>query len=185
LAATTANDPEFKRRKVITPTVALLHGLFTIARHAGRETDDMTPNPYMPSTTSEVVAAGLILRRDFPKGFRWLLLRATKHGEWGFPKGHQDAGESAVQTALRECAEECGIALLAIEGKPLEATYRLPNGRSKSVIYYPAVTEQTTVELSSEHSECAWLNAQEVIDCLPHANLVLLFRAYLHALGKG
>ena len=43
-----------------------------------------------------------------------------------------DVGE--LQTALRECAEECGIALVAIEGKPLEATYRLPSGRSKSVM---------------------------------------------------
>ena len=146
--------------------------------------DAMTPNAYQPAITSEVIAAGLILRRETPKGSRWLLLRATKHGEWGFPKGHQDAGENPVQTALRECAEECGIALLAIEGKPLEATYRLPNGKTKSVIHYPAVTAQVTVELSREHSGHAWLDAQEVIDRLPHANLVLLFRAYLHALGK-
>ncbi len=144
----------------------------------------MIANAYQPATTSVVVAAGLILRRDTPKGFRWLLLRATKHGEWGFPKGHQDAGEQPLQTALRECAEECGIALLAIEGKPLEATYRLPNGRSKSVIYYPAVTAQSSVELSHEHSAHGWLSANEVIARLPHSNLVLLFRAYLHALGK-
>lgn len=145
----------------------------------------MTPDAYAPATTSDVVAAGLILRRDTPKGFRWLLLRASKHGEWGFPKGHQDRGETPIQTALRECAEECGVALVAIEGKPLEATYRLPNGKSKSVIYYPAVTEQNEIELSDEHHEHAWLSARETINRLPHANLVLLFRAYLNSLGKG
>lgn len=145
----------------------------------------MIPNAYAPATTSDVVAAGLILRRDSPTGFRWLLLRASKHGEWGFPKGHQDRGETPVQTALRECAEECGIALVAIEGKPLEATYRLPNGKAKSVIYFPAVTAQSEVVLSDEHRDCEWLSAKAVIDRLPHANLVLLFRAYLNALGKG
>lgn len=144
----------------------------------------MTPNAYAPATTADVVAAGLILRRDTPKGFRWLLLRATKHGEWGFPKGHQDAGETPLQTALRECVEECGIALLAIEGKPLEATYHLPNGKRKSVIYYPAVTSQSEIELSDEHHEHGWLSARQIMDRLPHANLVLLFRAYLHSLGK-
>jgi 8-oxo-dGTP pyrophosphatase MutT (NUDIX family) len=144
----------------------------------------MTPNAYAPATTSDVVAAGLILRRDTPKGFRWLLLRASKHGEWGFPKGHQERGETAVQTALRECAEECGIALVAIEAKPFEATYRLPNGKSKSVIYFPAVTEQGDVDLSDEHHDAEWLSAKQVIDRLPHANLVLLFRAYLNALGR-
>jgi len=125
----------------------------------------MTPNAYAPATTSDVVAAGLILRRDTPKGFRWLLLRASKHGEWGFPKGHQDPGETPVQTALRECAEECG--------------------KSKSVIYYPAVTAQSEVDLSDEHHDFAWLSARETINRLPHANLVLLFRAYLNSLGKG
>ena len=74
---------------------------------------------------------------------------------------------------------------MAIEGKPLEATYRLPNGKSKTVIYYPAVTEQNEIELSDEHHEHAWLSARETINRLPHANLVLLFRAYLNSLGKG
>jgi 8-oxo-dGTP pyrophosphatase MutT (NUDIX family) len=145
----------------------------------------MTLNAYTPSTTSEVVAAGLILRRDTPRGFRWLLLKARKHGEWGFPKGHQDRGENVLQTALRECAEECGIALLAIEGKPLQATYRLPNGRSKSVVYFPAVTAQAEVELSHEHLTHDWVGATTVMDRLVHANLVLLFRAYLRAMGTG
>lgn len=139
---------------------------------------------YKSTTTSAVVAAGLILRCDTATGSRWLLLRANKHGEWGFPKGHQEGTESLLTTALRECAEECGIALIAIEGKPLEATYRLPNGRTKSVIYYPAVTSQLDVTLSAEHNAYAWLDAKAVIKHLSHANIVLLFRAYLHALGN-
>jgi 8-oxo-dGTP pyrophosphatase MutT (NUDIX family) len=141
-------------------------------------------NAFAPNATAQVVAAGLILRRLTPNGPRWLLLQATKHGEWGFPKGHQDAGEAPMQTALRECAEECGIALVAIEGKPLEATYRLPSGKMKSVIYYPAITSQAEVVLSDEHQSSAWLDAHSVIKRLLHANLVLLFRAYLHGLER-
>jgi 8-oxo-dGTP pyrophosphatase MutT (NUDIX family) len=139
---------------------------------------------FIPTTTAKIVAAGLILRRETAEGSRWLLMQASKHGEWGFPKGHQDVGETPMQTALRECAEECEIAIVAIEGKPLEATYRLPSGHMKSVIYYPAITSQNEVVLSSEHKACAWLHADDVIKRLPHANIILLFRAYLHGLGR-
>ena len=75
-------------------------------------TDDHLPQP--------VIAAGVLLRRQAASGDRWLLLKSTKHGEWGFPKGHQDPGETTLQTALRECVEETGISLLAIDGDPLE-----------------------------------------------------------------
>lgn len=145
----------------------------------------MTVSGYTPSTTAQVIAAGLILRRTTSAGDRWLMLKARKHGEWGFPKGHQDRGETPLQTALRECVEECGIALLAIEGMPLECFYRLPDGRGKTVVYFPAVTAQIEVELSHEHDDHAWLSAREVMKRLDHPSLVLLFRAYRNALERG
>jgi 8-oxo-dGTP pyrophosphatase MutT (NUDIX family) len=126
----------------------------------------------------------MILRRVAKTHDSWLLLRARKHGEWGFPKGHQDLGESILETALRECAEECGIGLLAIEGPPLEAAYLLPNGRSKTVVYYPALTSEKAVRLSHEHDHYAWMTAPQVLQSLPHANMVLLFRSYLQQLSR-
>jgi 8-oxo-dGTP pyrophosphatase MutT (NUDIX family) len=139
--------------------------------------------PELP-TCAMVGAAGLLLRRVVDGQNRWLLLKASKHGEWGFPKGHQNAGETPLQTAIRECAEECGIALVAIEGPPLEATYLLPSGRAKRVVYFPALTSEFAVHLSHEHLNHAWLSASGVINRLGHANLVLLFRAYLHTLPR-
>lgn len=125
-----------------------------------------------------VAAAGVILRRSTASGNRWLLLRARKHGEWGFPKGHQDPGESLEDTALRECAEECGIALLAIEGQPLELHYRLPDGRAKTVVYFPAATACSAITLSDEHDDGGWMSADTVLRHLPHINLQTLFTAY-------
>ncbi|MFM2090595.1 MAG: hypothetical protein RLZZ127_1084, partial [Planctomycetota bacterium] len=46
------------------------------------------------------IAAGLVLRRPVGSGWRWLLLRGRHHGEWGFPKGHLDPGETPWQAAL-------------------------------------------------------------------------------------
>src|SRR3989344_4714754 len=38
-------------------------------------------------------------------------------GHWGFPKGHQDAGESEEETAKRELQEETGINNVILDKK--------------------------------------------------------------------
>ena len=131
-----------------------------------------------------VPAAGLLLRRAEPEGWRWLLLHSTKTDEWGFPKGHGDPGESSRATALRECAEESGIALVAITGPALQLCYALPNGSTKQVDYYPAITHQQRVQLSSEHHEHGWFNQSEVCERLQHANLIELFTAHCQELAS-
>jgi 8-oxo-dGTP pyrophosphatase MutT (NUDIX family) len=132
----------------------------------------------------DVVAAGLILRRNDGERDRWLLLKSKKRREWGFPKGHQNPGETFQETAIRECAEETGIALFAIEGEPMELHYLLPSGRSKRVIYFPAVTTTEHVTISGEHVDHEWMSAKDVDRRLPHANVRSLFRAYLARLHR-
>jgi len=139
----------------------------------------MPSSPLVPEP--QLVAAGLILRRETVKGDRWLLLKARKHREWGFPKGHQEAGESLVGTALRECAEETGIALVALDGPQRELLYGLGDGRRKRAVYFPALTATTLVQLSNEHVAAEWLDADAVLDELPYDNLRALFASYLAA----
>jgi 8-oxo-dGTP pyrophosphatase MutT (NUDIX family) len=138
--------------------------------------------PKQVASPSDLIAAGVILRREFARGSRWLLLKASKHREWGFPKGHQEHGETLLQTAQRECAEECGIGLLAIEGPPLELHYSLPSGRSKRAVYYPALTACRDVILSHEHSAATWCTQSQVLETLAHSNIRALFQAYLRGL---
>lgn len=132
--------------------------------------------------SDDVLAAGMLLRRPTAEGDRWLLLRASSHGEWGFPKGHADPGEALARTARRECAEECGIALLAVEAAPIGVRYRLPDGRMKRVEHFPAVTHQARVALSAEHGEHRWADADEVVALLPHAQLRELFTTWQRSL---
>ena len=127
-----------------------------------------------PLPPSDLVASGLFLRR---KDAGWLLLRATKHGEWGFPKGHMDPGEDLIQTALRECVEECGIALVAIVGEPQMDHYQIPSGKRKTTVYYPAETSTIEVTLSTEHDRHRWCSAEEALELLSHPKLRTLFRA--------
>ena len=61
----------------------------------------------MPKRTSDNKvkgAGGLVFNKQGQ-----VLLLANKQGEWLFPKGHIDNGESHLETALREVAEETGI----------------------------------------------------------------------------
>lgn len=138
----------------------------------------------MANHEGDLVAAGLILRRMEGMSDRWLLLRSRKHREWGFPKGHQDPGESLLCTALRECVEECGIGLLEVEGTPLELHYELSGKRRKRVVYYPAVTSCSHVTLSDEHDDYAWLSAKGVREHLPYSNLRSLFESYCQRLDR-
>ena len=137
-------------------------------------------DPYAPVLPpSDAVACGFFLRRAGPEPL-WLMLRSAHHGEWGFPKGHQDPGESLFQTALRECAEECGIALLTVTGPPCWLTYKPSGTRIKTTLYFPAQTTCETVVLSHEHSEASWFTKEQVLKKLNHKNLAQLFAQHAH-----
>ena len=63
----------------------------------------------------EVSAGGIVFRRDAEGRARFLLIRDS-YGNWGFPKGHLEAGESPAEAALRETGEETGLEQLALQG---------------------------------------------------------------------
>lgn len=44
-----------------------------------------------------------------------VVLRRTRAGEWVFPKGHIEAGETAEEAARREIEEELGLRASALE----------------------------------------------------------------------
>jgi 8-oxo-dGTP pyrophosphatase MutT (NUDIX family) len=99
--------------------------------------------------------------------YQFLLIQHLA-GHWGFPKGHADPGEDAVQAACREFVEETGISAYTLhaevafseqydytrEGKPFH----------KIVIYYPAiVTSQTVACQPEEIRDYAWLDYEAAI----------------------
>ena len=100
-----------------------------------------------------------------------------KRGQWGFAKGHVEEGESEVQTAKREIAEETGIEdLKIIPGfKELEKyffrkSYGLEGEARKKapwvfklVVFFLAETKTKEVKISPEHTEFAWLPIEEAI----------------------
>ena len=54
-------------------------------------------------------SCGAIVYRKYHGNLEILLIKHVNSGHWSFPKGHVEAGETEVETALREIKEETGI----------------------------------------------------------------------------
>ncbi|MFZ1907761.1 MAG: NUDIX domain-containing protein [Burkholderiales bacterium] len=116
-------------------------------------------------------AAGAVIFRRTPQGVRFLVLRA--YANWDFPKGMVEPGESELDAAKREIAEETGLAGL---GFPFGDAHRetLPYANGKVARYYLAETEQADITLPvspelgrPEHDEWRWVSFDEAEDLLP------------------
>lgn len=107
-------------------------------------------------------SAGAVVFSNTPDGTEYLLLRYGG-GNWGFPKGHVEAGETDVQAAQREVGEETGIPIehqKLYEGFEDDTDYRFRRGSTlveKDVIFFLIESTQREVKISHEHSGYAWL----------------------------
>ncbi len=125
----------------------------------------------------KVLSAGAVLYRRTDAGRRFLLLRAYRN--WDFPKGMVERGEDPLAAALREVAEETGIADLEFPfGQGFVETE--PYARGKVARYYIARTGTQDVDLSlnpsgrREHHEYRWVGYGEARPLLvPRVRAVL------------
>jgi 8-oxo-dGTP pyrophosphatase MutT (NUDIX family)/phosphohistidine phosphatase SixA len=89
--------------------------------------------------TVELAAGVLCWRRATfgSHGLEVLLVHRPRYDDWSWPKGKVKDGEPLPRTAIREAAEETGLAVVL--GRPLgDVRYRLPNSRRKHVAYWAA-----------------------------------------------
>ncbi len=114
----------------------------------------------------------MIFRRERDEEY-FLLLRYG-FGHWGFAKGNIETGETEVEAAIREVAEETGItALRLIDDFRCEIEYfyrKMGATVHKRVTYFLAETAETDVKLSSEHEEYRWLTFYEALKQLSFSN---------------
>jgi 8-oxo-dGTP pyrophosphatase MutT (NUDIX family) len=86
------------------------------------------PDTLHPAPGTVVQAGGIIAWRQ------WIVLRRTLLGEWVFPKGWIDPGETPEQTAVREVREETGLRAEILEFAGIQA-YEA-DGEERNVAYY-------------------------------------------------
>jgi len=124
------------------------------------------------------LSCGAVLVRRTGSG--WLVLMLRAYGNWDFPKGMREQGESPLQAARREVAEETGIldVALAWGDRYLESD---PYSRGKVARYY---LMETTIELVKmgispvlgrpEHHEYRWVTFDQAYDMSsPRVRLVV------------
>jgi len=118
-------------------------------------------------------SAGFVVYRSAGGRRLYLVLRHRDGRHWALPKGRIELGEDELVAARREVAEETGIERLRrIPGFRATSTYRFARGSrsiSKTVVYFLAETETDRVRLSDEHSDGAWLAADDARQRLTYA----------------
>jgi 8-oxo-dGTP pyrophosphatase MutT (NUDIX family) len=123
-------------------------------------------------------SAGAVVFRRTAAGVRLLLLRA--YANWDFPKGLLAPGESELECARREVAEETGLTDLDYPfGEASKET--LPYAGGKIARYFLAETGEQAIRLPiseelgrPEHDEWRWASFDEAEELLPPRLAIVL-----------
>lgn len=106
---------------------------------------------YNPETSKFLLAKQVDSDRVFTKKF----------GPWDFFGGRLNEGEGVAQGLIREVKEESGLELL--DGMNVVASYMAENQHGNLLLLgYVACYQGGNIELSEEHTEYAWVTAEEV-----------------------
>jgi ADP-ribose pyrophosphatase YjhB (NUDIX family) len=109
-----------------------------------------------------------------------LLVRGRKEGKWSFPKGHKKRGESDIQCALRELAEETGILLSPTFQQP---TYH-KLAKAGYFLYTVDDSCYACVNDPQEIEEVAWWPVLDLPLCNSNVD-VSLFRNHMQSATRG
>ena len=102
----------------------------------------------MSDQTLPVLAAGAVCWRLVDGKAQIMLVHRGDRADVSLPKGKLDPGETLPQTAVREIAEETGLAITL--GAPLGTVeYTLPNGREKVVYYWSSEVDEAAMAAST------------------------------------
>ena len=117
------------------------------------------------------VSAGAIIYTIINEERQYLLIRDF-HGNYGFPKGHLEEGETKEEAAIREIREEVGLEVELDTSFREELNYLMPNGILKKSIYYLAsYRDQTPIMQEEEVQEIILLPYEEAMDLLTFDNM--------------
>jgi len=116
--------------------------------------------PAEAGQTPDIRAAGGVVWRVVDGAPEVVLVHRPKYGDWTFPKGKLDPGETDEVAALREVLEETG--LRCVMGRELPSVeYRDGKGRHKLVRYWEMTVADGAFTVNDEVDELEWLGLGE------------------------
>ena len=127
----------------------------------------------------ETSAGGVVFRMD--AGQPLFLLIRDSYKNWGFPKGHIEAGEQPEAAAIREVHEETGLADLAIRGQidTIDWFFRFRGQLIHKVCHF-YLMESADAPTSPQRAEgitaCRWTRFEEAQSLISYANARELLR---------
>ena len=102
---------------------------------------------------------------------RYVIVENLAGINYGLPKGHVEAGETEIETALREIKEETALDVRLVGDFRTETTYALGGGVLKTVVYFLAeYSGQTPRALEGEIGSVAVLTFDEAMRRLTYEN---------------
>ena len=102
-----------------------------------------------------------------------MLVKNSKGGHWGLPKGTPEKGEKPMDTATRELLEETGIKNIDVKTEvTFEEKYDFEKDGifySKTSTYYPGfVSEMTEGTQLDQIDELKWVRIDEAKNTITH-----------------
>jgi len=136
-------------------------------------------------------AATVALLRDFDGELQVLLLRRNSElkfaaGAWVFPGGALEAGETPAEAALRECLEECGVAVEPTALVEYAHWTTPPSGMSRRFathFYAAAVAASQAVAIDDgEIHQASWLSPAAALALHQRGELTMMPPTFLSLL---
>ena len=133
----------------------------------------------MREIKKEKSCGAVIYKIDENKRISFLIVK-QKTGNFGFPKGHVEEGETEKETAIREIKEETNIDALVDTNFRMVSTYSPAKGIIKAVVFFVATPISEEVVAQPEEIElalwCDYYKARRTVNF--RQNKVILKNAF-------